>query len=65
MNLTSYLKAIYAALAAGLASAATAFADGVITGQEGIFIAIAALGAFGVVWGVPNYIKPTDPAAKS
>lgn len=61
MILTSYLKAIYGALVAGLGSAATAYADGVITGQEGVFIAIAAVGAFGVVWGVPNYLKPADP----
>lgn len=60
-KLTPILKAIYGALTAGLGAAATAYADGVITGQEGVFIAIAALGAFGVIWGVPNYPKPAPP----
>jgi len=54
-----YLKAIYAAVAAGLASASSAYAEG--NGHIGIAagfaIAISVVSAFGVVWGVPNQNK--------
>lgn len=49
-----YLKAIYGAVAAGLGALSVAYADGAITGQEWVTIAIAAFGALGVIWGVPN-----------
>ncbi len=54
-----YLKAIYAALAAGLASASSAYAQGGghIGIAAGFAIAIAVVGSFGVVWGVPNSSK--------
>lgn len=49
-----YLKAIYGAVASGLGALSVAYADGAITGQEWVTIAIATLGALGVIWGVPN-----------
>jgi len=51
------LKAIYGAISAGLGSLAVAFADNHVTTQEWITVAIATLGAAGVVWGVPNATK--------
>ena len=56
--MTPYLKAIYGAAVAGLATADVALADGRITWQEGVKVAIAAVGAFGVIWGVPNRPQP-------
>ena len=55
-----YLKAIYAAVSAGLGASATAYATGHghIGWQAAIFIATATLGSLGAVWGVPN--KPTE-----
>jgi len=53
-----YLKAIFAAALAGLGAAQTAYvSDGRIGVVEGITIAIAALSALAVVWGVPNQKK--------
>lgn len=54
-----YLKAIYAAVAAGLASASTAYAqgNGHIGLAAGLAIAVSVVSAFGVVWGVPNSSK--------
>jgi hypothetical protein len=54
--MTKYLKAIYAAVLAGLGAAGTAYVsnDGHIGFVAGIFIATATVTAFGVVWGVPN-----------
>jgi hypothetical protein len=54
MNMQKYLKAIYGAVAAGLGALSVAYADGAITGPEWVTIAIAAFGALGVIWGVPN-----------
>lgn len=55
----AYLKAIYAAATAALAATSSAYVagHGHIGWLAGITIAGAALGALGVVWGVPN--KPT------
>lgn len=51
-----YLKAIYAAVSAGLGAATTAYATGHghIGWQALIFITAAVVGSFGAVWGVPN-----------
>ena len=51
-----YLKAVYAALSAGVAATSTAYVsgNGHIGFVAGLTIAGAVLGAFGVVWGVPN-----------
>lgn len=51
-----YLKAIYAALLAGLGATGTAYVQGGnhIGVAAAITIAITTLTALGVVWGVPN-----------
>jgi hypothetical protein len=57
-----YLKAIFAAALAGLGAAQTAYvSDGHIGLVEGITIAIAAISALSVVWGVPNLKKKESP----
>ena len=55
----SVLKAIYAAVVAGLASTSTAYAqgNGHIGWSAAIVIATSVVTAFGVVWGVPNATK--------
>ena len=60
-----YLKAIYAAVAAGLASASTAYAqgNGHVGVAAGIAIAVSVVSAYGVVWGVPNAEPKGPPAA--
>ena len=60
-----YLKAIYAAVAAGLAAASTAYAqgNGHIGWPAGVAIAVSVVSAFGVVWGVPNRAAPPAPPA--
>ena len=52
----SQLKAIYGAIAAGLAAASSAYAqgNGHISLPAGLAIAVAVISAYGVVWGVPN-----------
>lgn len=51
-----YLKAFYASASAALAAASSAYVagHGHIGWLAGLTIAGAAVGAFGVVWGVPN-----------
>jgi hypothetical protein len=58
MKISKAWKAVVGGLAAGAAAAATAVQDGTITAAEGITIALAVLGAYGVTWAVPN--KPTS-----
>ena len=61
--MTQYLKAIYAAVLAGLGATGTAYAqgNGHIGFQAGVFIATTTLTALGVVWGVPN--RASTPSA--
>jgi uncharacterized protein (DUF2062 family) len=54
MKISKTLKAIAGGLAAGAAAAVTAVQDGHVTAAEGITIALAVLGAYGVTWAVPN-----------
>lgn len=56
MKLSLYLKAVYGAVAAALASTGAAYVQGHghIGWQGGIMIAIAFWAALGVIWGVPN-----------
>ena len=51
-----YLKALYGAASAALAATSAAYVQGGghIGWAAGITIAGAALGALGVIWGVPN-----------
>ena len=61
MKISSIAKAILAALAAGTAAAVTAAQDGTLTTGEGVTVALAVLGALGVVYAVPN--KQSAPGA--
>lgn len=54
MRLSRYAKAIVAAFAAGLGAMAAAAEDDVISLQEWVTVGIAAVGALGVTWAVPN-----------
>ena len=57
MNPTNYLKAIIAALMAGLGTAYLALNDNNITAQEWVQIAQVTIGAGGAVYGIPNARK--------
>jgi hypothetical protein len=48
------LKAIYGSVVAGLGGLELALTDDFVSTQEIVKIAILTVGAFGVVWGVPN-----------
>ncbi|MGV9242606.1 hypothetical protein [Streptomyces sp. NPDC003710] len=54
MKISKMWKAVVGGLAAGAAAAATAVQDGQVTAAEGVTIALAVLGAYGVTWAVPN-----------
>ena len=58
-----YLKAIYAAAAAGLATSIAYAHSGHIGLLGGLEIAAAVVGSFGVVWGVPNAAPKQSPPA--
>lgn len=60
MRISRIAKAIVAGVAAGAAAAVTAAQDSVVTTGEGVTIALAVLGAWGITWAVPN--KPQPPA---
>lgn len=62
-SVNRYLKAITAALVAGLGSLQVAETDGQVTARELITVAIAGLAALGATWGVPND-TPDAPAAE-
>ena len=57
MKISSIAKSILSGLAAGSAAAVTAVQDNVITTGEGVTIALAVLGAWGIVYAVPNRPK--------
>lgn len=54
MQAQKYLKALYGAAAAGLGALSVAYADNAVTNQEWVSIAIAVVGALGIIWAVPN-----------
>ncbi|MGH3584785.1 MAG: hypothetical protein ACRDQ0_00520 [Pseudonocardia sp.] len=58
MKIGSIAKSLLAGLAAGAASAVTAAQDGALSTGEGVTIALAVLGALGVVYAVPNKPAP-------
>ncbi|WP_442803475.1 hypothetical protein OG411_19385 [Streptomyces pseudogriseolus] len=60
MRISRIAKAIVSGIAAGSAAAVTAVQDGTVTTGEGVTIALAVLGAWGITWAVPN--KPQPPA---
>lgn len=53
-KISEYRKAIAAFLVPALTTLAAALADGVVTPEEWVWIAVAALGTSGVVAAVPN-----------
>lgn len=54
MKISSTAKAIVAGLAAGATAAVTAVQDNHLTTGEGVTIALAVLGAWGITYAVPN-----------
>ncbi|KUN34843.1 hypothetical protein AQJ30_27635 [Streptomyces longwoodensis] len=54
MRIPSIAKSIVSGLAAGATAAVTAVQDSVITTGEGVTIALAVLGAWGITYAVPN-----------
>ncbi|MFH9977956.1 hypothetical protein ACH4ND_01585 [Streptomyces sp. NPDC017179] len=54
MRISSIAKSITAGLAAGATAAVTAMQDSTLTTGEGVTIALAILGAWGITWAVPN-----------
>lgn len=52
--MTTYLKAIVAALVAGLGSLYQALDNSAVTAQEWVAVALATLAALGAVYGTPN-----------
>lgn len=60
--MSAYVKAIVAAVLAGLTTAGAAVTDGHLTAAEGVAIAIAIVGTFGGVYVAPaNKAKATRP----
>jgi hypothetical protein len=57
MRIASIAKSLIAGIAAGAASAVTAAQDNVISTGEGVTIALAVLGAWGITYAVPNRPK--------
>lgn len=57
-NFAPYLKAIVAALVAGLGALATALDDNALSAQEIVTCVIAFLVALGAVFAVPNQVPP-------
>jgi hypothetical protein len=54
MKISSIAKSIVAGLAAGATAAVTTMQDGTLTAGDGVTIALAVLGAWGITWAVPN-----------
>ncbi|WP_432170909.1 hypothetical protein [Streptomyces sp. 1222.5] len=54
MRISSIAKSIVAGLAAGATAAVTAVQDGTLSTGEGVTIALAVLGAWGITYAVPN-----------
>ncbi|MFI1723953.1 hypothetical protein [Streptomyces sp. NPDC020489] len=57
MRLSNIAKSIVGGLAAGATAAVTAVQDNVLTTGEGVTIVLAVLGAWGIVYAVPNRPK--------
>ena len=57
MRISNVAKSIVGGLAAGATAAVTAVQDNVLTTGEGVTIALAVLGAWGIVYAVPNRQK--------
>jgi hypothetical protein len=57
MRIASIAKSLVAGIAAGSAAAVAAVQDNVLTTGEGVTIALAVLGAWGITYAVPNKPK--------
>ncbi|MGI5408743.1 hypothetical protein ACQEV9_18355 [Streptomyces chartreusis] len=58
MRISRIAKSLVGGLAAGATAAVTAVQDNIVTTGEGVTIALAILGAWGIVYAVPN--KPSS-----
>jgi hypothetical protein len=56
--MATYAKAIAGGVAVGLATLSTFWADGTVSGQDWLAVAVAAIGGTGLVYAVPNKKKP-------
>lgn len=54
MSIKPYMKAIVGGLVAGLTALGTAMTDDTVTTAEWVGVAVAALGALGIVYATPN-----------
>ncbi|WP_405956126.1 hypothetical protein [Streptomyces phaeochromogenes] len=54
MKISSIAKSLIAGVAAGSAAVVTAVQDNVLTTGEGVTVALAVLGAWGITYAVPN-----------
>lgn len=54
MKIPAMAKSLIAGIAAGATAAVTAVQDQVLTTGEGVTIALAVIGAWGIVFAVPN-----------
>jgi hypothetical protein len=61
MRISRIAKAIVSGIAAGSAAAVTAAQDSLVTTGEGVTIALAVLGAWGITYAVPNRRTGTTP----
>ena len=59
MKIARIAKSLIAGVAAGSAAAVTAVQDNVLTTGEGVTIALAVLGAWGITYAVPNKPQAT------
>ncbi|MFF2525886.1 hypothetical protein [Streptomyces liangshanensis] len=58
MRVSTFAKALAAGFAAAAAAVATAVQDGVFTTGEGVTVALAVFGAYGITYVVPNKQQP-------
>lgn len=61
MSISPYMKALVGGLVAGLATLGTAMTDDKITTAEWVGVAVATLGALGIVYATPNRETEAEP----
>lgn len=62
-SIKPYMKSIVGGLVAGLTVLGTAMIDGTVTNAEWVGVAVATLGALGIVYATPN--RPSEPSEPS
>lgn len=60
MSIRPYMKAIVGGLVAGLTALGTAMTDGTVSTAEWVGIAVATLGALGIVYATPNRVPSSE-----